>query len=146
MSTSEFLASAGLPPTIQLNSLELTPAQVSQIERLIEERNAAVTDYRYPVKEQVIARTAMADLKGTERWGAFFGLLTYGSVYVFGGRRFQLLRGSIQRRFLGIGAMAVGTGVYHLITQGAYRNYRGVSYKLNERTSQELNQMMNLKA
>ena len=146
MSTSEFLANAGLPPTVQLSSLELTPERLGQIERLIEERSAAVTDYRYPVREQVIARTAMADLKDSERWGAIAGLATYFTVYVLAGRRFGLLGHNVPRRFLAIGSVLVGTGVYHLVTQGAYRNYRGVSYKVNERMSAELSEMMNLKA
>lgn len=145
MSTTEFLASAGMPSNIHLNSLELTETQISQIERLIEQRSASVTDYSYPVKEQVIARTGIADLKDSERWGSVFGLASYATFFALAGRRFNLLKGRTQRSFLQIGSLFVGAGVYHLFTQGAYRNYRGLSYKLNERTSAELNQMMDLK-
>ena len=144
MSISEFISTSGLPANIGLESLELSPQQVSQIERLIEERSKAVTDYQYTSKDQAITRTAITDVVSSDRWATSLGLVGYGAFFIYAGRRYHLFDNIVKRSFLRLGCLFFGTAVYLGVSQGAYRNLKGTSSRINQNISNEISQMMDL--
>jgi hypothetical protein len=142
----EFVASSRLPEHIQVDeSLKLSAKTVHDLNRYIERRGEESTDFQYPTREQVIARTAFADLQRSQFTGTVLALLGTVVAYRFIRRKTNLFDHGGNKSLLNFAAILGGTGVFWLTTGGAYNKYQGVSSHINKRMTEDFHKMMDLR-
>lgn len=144
---SEFIGRSRLPENIELNeSLKLSDRTVYDLKKYIERKADESFDYKYDSKEQVLARTAMLDLRFASQRGTILAILGTYASYKFLQRKTNLVDSKSGARILRIGAFFMGAGVYWITTQGAYNQYAGISARVNKRVGDDFSKMLDLKA
>jgi hypothetical protein len=143
----EFVANSRLPSHIEIDeSLSLSDKAIHDLNRLIEKRSDECIDFKYPSKEQAIARTAFADLQKAQFTGTILSILGTVVAYRFIRRKTNFFDKGCNSKLLNFTALLGGTGVFWLSTEGAYNKYQGISSHVNKRMSEDFHKMMDLKS